>query len=174
MAFNNALRDTFNESAEGTVYTEKFYVDTSASVETRIDVDPNKPNNSAHANKYLAVTLSTDRTIKLVSAGDKVLGRLENVEQDGLCLVAVRGDRIRFTASDAIAVDAKIVGAGSGTVAGNNATNYGRVAAFASGATGSQTAATVNAAITAALKARGTVTKKADAAGDIVTVALTD
>lgn len=138
-------------TVEGSFKKEKYRLATGiTAAQGLITYDRDLPNNSEYAGIHLAVTLHTaDNTIKLAGDNDPILGRLENVESDGWCQVAISGARLYFRSSGTITLGRGIVGAGS--AAGNAAANpRGRVQTPAA-----PTGSTVNATFIRAIENQG-------------------
>ena len=137
---------------EGTTRYEKYQIDSASSLSAddgKITFDRSKPNNSDQAGQQLAVTISAAGTIKLAGENDAILGRLENVESDGWCTVAVWSQRLHFRSSGTITVGKGLVGAGT------TAATRGRVQTPADATVSATLTQADVLAITSAGKARG-------------------
>lgn len=97
---------------EGRLETEIFYIDTDVDEENDggLRYHKNADNGSTYAADYYAVTISKENKIKLAGAEDPILGRLERVEPDGLCTVAVRGDKMYLRKAGVVSEGQKFVG----------------------------------------------------------------
>ena len=124
---------------------------------------------------YRSVTMSSTKdTLELADAGDEIVGSITGFSRDQKQVrigIESHGLQFRNSGATAIAVGSKIVGATRTVV---STVQYGYVAAFGSDAAGN-TEANIEAAINAAVKAKGIVrdgggvyAADAEAKGDVI------